>query len=71
MGPLAGFTGVVHELERRWRSTPDEEIRAIVGRAWPAMRDLDEATFDEATGPAIRALEALPRADISAAPLQR
>ena len=56
----AGFTGRVYELQRQWRSSPDEELAAIVNRRWPAMRELDEAAIEEVTRPAIEALQSLP-----------
>lgn len=56
----AGFTGVIHQFERRWESTPAEELAAIRHRSWPAMRELDDASIEEVTRPAIEALEALP-----------
>ncbi len=59
----AGFKGDVHLLERRWRSAPSQELRAIALRQWPAMRDLDEAEIAEVTRPAIEALLALPPTD--------
>ena len=59
----AGFDGDVHQLERRWNSTPDEELVAIEKRTWPAMRELDEEAIDEVTAPAVRALRALPATD--------
>ena len=59
----AGFDGTVHQLERRWCSTPDAELSAIEKRTWPAMRELDEEAVDEVTAPAVRALRALPATD--------
>lgn len=56
----AGFTGTVHRFERQWDSTPDQELRAISLRTWPAMRELDEADIEEVTKPAIDALRAMP-----------
>jgi ubiquinone/menaquinone biosynthesis C-methylase UbiE len=56
----SGFTGTVHQLERRWQATPAEELAAITLRTWPALRELDEATIEEVTRPAINALAALP-----------
>lgn len=56
----AGFGGDVHYRERRWQSSPTDELRAIALRSWPAMRELDEATIDEVTRPTIEALRALP-----------
>ncbi len=55
-----GFTGHVHQLERRWRSSPSEELTAIAYRTWPAMRELDEAAIEEVTRPAVEALLARP-----------
>ncbi|HXQ75377.1 MAG TPA: class I SAM-dependent methyltransferase [Acidimicrobiales bacterium] len=59
----AGFTGHVHQLERRWRSSPTEELTAIASRAWPALRELDEEAVEEVTRPAVEALRALPSTD--------
>jgi hypothetical protein len=59
----AGFTGTVHKLERRWVSSPQDELSAIAHRSWPAMRELDEAAIEEVTRPAIDALRELPRTD--------
>jgi ubiquinone/menaquinone biosynthesis C-methylase UbiE len=56
----AGFTGVVHQTERRWYSTPAEELAAIEHRTWPAMRELDEAAIEEVTRPVIEVLESMP-----------
>jgi ubiquinone/menaquinone biosynthesis C-methylase UbiE len=55
----AGFTGTVHQFDRQWYSTPAAELAAISYRTWPAMRELDEATIEEVTMPAIEALGAL------------
>jgi ubiquinone/menaquinone biosynthesis C-methylase UbiE len=59
----AGFTGRIHQVERRWRSSPGQELKAIAYRAWPALRELDEAAIEEVTRPAIEALLALPETD--------
>jgi ubiquinone/menaquinone biosynthesis C-methylase UbiE len=56
----AGFTGTAHRLERRWYSTPADELSAIEHRTWPALRELDEADIRQVTKPAIEALEAMP-----------
>jgi ubiquinone/menaquinone biosynthesis C-methylase UbiE len=56
----AGFVGDVHEFERKWLSSPSEELKAIAYRAWPALRDLDEEAIEDVTRPAIEALRALP-----------
>lgn len=60
---LAGFVGEVHRLERQWRSSPSHEMTAIARRAWPALRELDEAVIEEVTKPAVKALKALPDTD--------
>jgi len=60
----SGFTGTVHELERQWLSLAAEELKAIEYRQWPAMRELDEASIDEVTRPAVAALKALPATDV-------
>ncbi|MGO9343713.1 MAG: class I SAM-dependent methyltransferase [Acidimicrobiales bacterium] len=60
----SGFTGTVHELERQWLSSPDQELRAIEHRQWPAMRELDEASVEEVTRPATEALQALTATDV-------
>jgi ubiquinone/menaquinone biosynthesis C-methylase UbiE len=59
----AGFTGEVHSFERQWRSSPDEELKAISYRTWPTLRELDEEAIEEVTRPAIEALKALPVED--------
>lgn len=59
----AGFRGEIHEFRREWTSPPSDEIRAIETRAWPAMRELDEATIEEVTRPTIEALRSLPDVD--------
>ncbi len=59
-----GFTGTVHELERRWLSSPQQELNTIAYRQWPAMRELDETAIEEVTRPAIDALRALPATEI-------
>jgi ubiquinone/menaquinone biosynthesis C-methylase UbiE len=56
----AGFRGEIHYRERRWRSSPADELRAIALRIWPALRELDEASIAEVTRPTVAALEALP-----------
>lgn len=56
----AGFTGTAHRLDRRWYSTPAEELAAIAHRTWPALRELDETDIQQVTRPAIEALEAMP-----------
>lgn len=58
-GAGAGFPATVYQLERQWYSTPAQELAAIAHRTWPAMRELDEATIEEVTKPAIEALHAL------------
>ena len=60
----AGFTGEVERLERRWHSTPDEELQAIAYRTWPTLRELDEDAIEQVTRPAIRALQSLPAGDV-------
>ena len=57
---LAGFTGDTCSFDREYRSTPSEELDAIVRRAWPALRALDEGEIEEVTRPAIAALRAMP-----------
>jgi SAM-dependent methyltransferase len=57
---VAGFAGTVHEFERQWRSSPDEELTAITYRTWPALRELDESDIEDVTRPAIEALQAMP-----------
>ncbi len=51
-------------MERQWVSSPDQELKAIEYRQWPAMRELDEASFEEVTRPAIEVLKALPATDV-------
>jgi hypothetical protein len=55
-----GFIGTVHRIERQWDSSPAEELKAIDLRIWPALRELDEASAEIATRPAIEALQSLP-----------
>jgi ubiquinone/menaquinone biosynthesis C-methylase UbiE len=57
---FAGFRGEVHPHERSFVSSPELELDAIERRAWPALRELDEAAAADATRPAIEALKALP-----------
>ena len=38
-------------------------MTAIARRAWPALRELDEAVIEEVTKPAVKALKALPDTD--------
>jgi hypothetical protein len=59
----AGFRGEVHPYERSFISSPELELDAIERRAWPAMRELDDAAVAAATRPAIEALRALPPGD--------
>ena len=59
----AGLAGEVHLFERRWHSSPRQELAAIAHRTWPALRELDEAGLEEVTRPAIKALQALPARD--------
>jgi ubiquinone/menaquinone biosynthesis C-methylase UbiE len=59
----AGFRGEVHPYERSFISSPELELDAIERRAWPAMRELDDAAAEAATRPAIEALRALPPGD--------
>jgi ubiquinone/menaquinone biosynthesis C-methylase UbiE len=60
----AGFNGgEIHGFERQWRSSPDDEVKAIVYRTWPTLRELDETAIEEVTRPAIEALRALPSED--------
>jgi len=60
---MAGLVGRVHQLHRQWHSSPGQELTAIAHRAWPAMRELDEAAIEEVTRPAIEALKALSPGD--------
>lgn len=60
----AGLTGTVHERQRQWLSSPDQELLAIEHRQWPALRQLDEAAIEDVTGPAVEALRALPATEI-------
>jgi ubiquinone/menaquinone biosynthesis C-methylase UbiE len=57
---VAGFRGEVHPYERSFVSSPELELDAIERRAWPALRELDDAAAAEATRPAIEALRVLP-----------
>jgi ubiquinone/menaquinone biosynthesis C-methylase UbiE len=57
---VAGFRGNVHPHERSFVSSPELELDAIERRAWPALRELDDAAATDATAPAIEALRALP-----------
>jgi ubiquinone/menaquinone biosynthesis C-methylase UbiE len=57
---LARFRGEVHPHQRSFVSSPELELDAIERRAWPALRELDEAAAADATRPAIEALQALP-----------
>jgi SAM-dependent methyltransferase len=59
----AGFRGEVHPYERSFISSPELELDAIERRAWPALRELDDAAAAAATRPAIEALRALPPGD--------
>lgn len=59
----AGFRGEVHPYERSFISSPELELDAIERRAWPALRELDDAAVAAATRPAIEALRALPPGD--------
>jgi ubiquinone/menaquinone biosynthesis C-methylase UbiE len=59
----AGFDGTVYELHRQWHSAPSEVLAAIAQRSWPVMRELDETAIEEATRPAIEALQAVPDED--------
>jgi ubiquinone/menaquinone biosynthesis C-methylase UbiE len=58
-----GSDGEVRHLERRWLSTPAQELDGISRRIWPPLRRLDEAAIEEVTAPAIDALRALPPGD--------
>jgi ubiquinone/menaquinone biosynthesis C-methylase UbiE len=60
----AGLRGTVHLMERQWASSPDQELRAIALRTWPALRELDEADVEDVTRPAIDALRAMPEGDV-------
>jgi ubiquinone/menaquinone biosynthesis C-methylase UbiE len=60
----AGFAGTVHQSERQWVSSPGEELRAIALRAWPALRELDEASIEDVTRPVVDALRAMPQTDV-------
>ena len=56
-----GFTGDVVRFERVWSSDPTYELDAIRNRAWSSLRRLDDDEYDRVAGPAIAALEALPK----------
>jgi ubiquinone/menaquinone biosynthesis C-methylase UbiE len=56
----AGFHNEVIPYERSFVSSPELELDAIERRAWPALRELDDAAVDEVTKPAVDALRALP-----------
>jgi ubiquinone/menaquinone biosynthesis C-methylase UbiE len=47
----AGFVGDTASFDREFRSTPSQELDAIAGRAWPALRTLDESEFEEVEYP--------------------
>lgn len=57
---VAGFEATTYELERRWVSSPSDELAAIAHRTWPALRELDEAAIEEVTQPTVEALQLLP-----------
>ncbi|HEX4176001.1 MAG TPA: class I SAM-dependent methyltransferase [Acidimicrobiales bacterium] len=59
----AGFHGEVHPYEWSFISSPELELDAIERRAWPALRELDDAAAAAATRPAVEALRALPPGD--------
>ena len=59
----AGFTGDSASFDREFRSTPSQELEAIAGRAWPALRALDEGEIEAVTRPAVSALRALPEVE--------
>jgi len=56
----AGLRTEVETIEREWVNTPADEISSITGRMFPALRDLDEDTFADVTGPTLEALARLP-----------
>jgi SAM-dependent methyltransferase len=56
----AGLTGDVQHFDRVFHSTPLQELDAVVRRAWPALRELDEKEIEAVTRPAIEQLRALP-----------
>lgn len=58
-----GFSGEVVRIERAWPSDPAYELDAIRNRAWSALRRLDDDEYDRVAGPAIAALEALPKGE--------
>ena len=59
----AGFNGKIRQFERVWSFSAQDELAAIAHRAWPALRELDEAAIEEVTRPAIEALRAIPGDD--------
>jgi ubiquinone/menaquinone biosynthesis C-methylase UbiE len=59
----AGWEGTLRQIRRSWNSSPRQEVFAIEQRSWPALRELDEATLEEITRPAIDVLSALPETD--------
>jgi SAM-dependent methyltransferase len=60
----AGLVGEPTSFDRSFTSTAALEIDAIAGRAWPALRSLDEGDIEEVTGPAIEALRSLPEGEL-------
>jgi ubiquinone/menaquinone biosynthesis C-methylase UbiE len=60
---IAGFTADAHQFDLRWHSKPSQELAAIAHRSWPALRELGEVEIEQATRPAIEALESLPEAE--------
>jgi ubiquinone/menaquinone biosynthesis C-methylase UbiE len=56
----AGLSGATRQLARQWRSSPENELAAIAGRQWPALRELDEEAIEEVTRPAVEALKSMP-----------
>ena len=56
----AGYAGDIASFDREYRSTPSQELDAIAGRAWPALRALDDGEIEAVARPAVAALRAMP-----------
>jgi ubiquinone/menaquinone biosynthesis C-methylase UbiE len=61
----AGLRTTVETIEREWVNTPGDEMAAITGRMFPALRELDEDAFAHVTGPTLEALARLPPGPIT------
>ncbi|MGO9559594.1 MAG: hypothetical protein ACLPQS_03780 [Acidimicrobiales bacterium] len=60
-GEQAGFLASIESFQSRtWITSAGEQSQSISDRVWPALRGLDDETFEAVAQPALGALSRLP-----------